>query len=175
MNTENIVEQILPNFTTVSNTLGQIEIIDRELRKIAERIPEHKQEINDAFIACQTMIPATQTRLIKLHVNEQAQRVVSKFYENLAEPTDAEVLSVISEVSIRQPVSRPWAIAYRKLFCKHFPDEHIDKIPTSRHDEDRVKEIYTDIKDELTKQFGDMLNNRKNKYIEKYTKDVKHE
>lgn len=76
-------------------------------------------------------------KLYRIHCTELARRAVNQS-GSLDEPTDAEMMSVMSEMSLRTLPARRYALAYIRLFERWFPglfdfdgiekEEHIGEI-----------------------------------------------
>jgi hypothetical protein len=97
-------------------------IADQTVREMQEVYPDFADIIDQTF---KTLTPTEplmdkSPELFKAHCRELVFRRISG--ENIKPATDAEIISAISDLSLRAPLKRDCVYVMQKLFKKLFPD-----------------------------------------------------
>lgn len=132
-----------------------------EHMKIAERVIARKQKehpskvaiISDAFkyLAGNEHFTGKASRLYEAHCEEIIERVITGL--NLSPGTDAEIASVLSELSLQAPLNSDHAYVYQTMFKKVFGEVFTEDVPLiSESYSGRSKEIVSRLRKKLSRE-----------------------
>lgn len=115
-------------FADVIKLLDLAGVADFEIQQAQQQHPEHAALLRRAFLACTpTGFLAYDPRVYRAHVRELLDRVIDGL--DLAPGTDAEVLAVLVQASLRAPLGQQAATLYERLFARVLPEQYARAFP----------------------------------------------
>ena len=125
-NTVAVAETILgrPLATHLEILFECMELAEKEIASAKQRSPEHAERLHTAFLALQPSTPLLHRcpeRLFRAHCRELLERVTKS--HDLRPATTAEVVAVLSAMSLEHPLDRPATVLYWEGFTALFPEE----------------------------------------------------
>jgi hypothetical protein len=119
------MKQILGELPTgVASAFADMGIAEEEISAAIKRHKQKQHELFDSFLLLMpTVVLKTNGNqtLYRFHCRELLERIAND--EDTRPGTKAEVVSAISEMSMRGPLVSEWAALYGKLFLEFFPKE----------------------------------------------------
>jgi hypothetical protein len=111
---------------TISGIFKRMDIAEEEIEAAQERHPEKADLLWECFAMCKPpeLLGDKSDSLYRAHCRELLERVVAG--EDVAEPTDAELMAAFSVVSLATPLTDAATFAYVQLFQSVFDDRPPD-------------------------------------------------
>lgn len=137
--------------TTILAAFRRMEIAEEEIAEAKRRSPRARKRLHEAFrfLCPPEVLREKSDALYRAHVRELLGRV--KRGEPLEPGTDAEVLAVFSETSLRAPLASDFAHAMSVVFFRVFPDADPDMHTGREGWAGRTSEIIADVRRKVSR------------------------
>lgn len=124
---------------------NQIEIAEGVIEEFGGR-----HSTADQLLKYQPRLPNMPVKAYEAHCKEIAQRLIDG--KRIDEATDGELLTALSEISLKQKLNRLAALLQHRLVVRHFPTFELGvKLEPNEYEEDEVDQLEKKLRSELTK------------------------
>lgn len=140
----------------IEGVFSRMELAEEEIEAAKRRHPRLAGRIHQAFLhLCPTpALSSAGEKAFRAHCRELLERVAAG--EDLRPGTAAEVLSILSELSLAAPLDRIGTLLFVKLFASLFPEaaatmHRYDEPPQAdRYEKERVAELEVSLRRKLS-------------------------
>jgi hypothetical protein len=141
---------------TISMLFASMEVAEEEIVRAQSLQPEKSDALYNSFrfLSLSDALQSAPEELYRIHAREMLERVANDV--PLEPGTDAELLAVIKELTLRAPPSREVVLLYMDLFAKRFPDfaasiaQNTGAITPDEYEEARMQELEAELRRKLS-------------------------
>jgi len=140
--------------------IRRMEVAEEEITAAKERHPSHREHLQEAFRHLSPTQPLRDLSedLYRYHCREILDRVVHG--KDVRPGTTAEIVAMLSQVSLETMPSRPATLLYSRLFAKLFPEQaaklqhEVGPVATDLDIEREARELEATMREKLTAPRG---------------------